>query len=142
MRHLHRSAHRHPRFPHMQQLPSIYQHFRPMRILLPPRPQRKPTHTRNTRQRFPAKPKSPHAIQVRRLPYLARGMPLQRQQRIIPAHPMPIVIHPNQRFPPIPKLHLHPRRPRIQTILHQLLHHRHRPLHHFPRGNLVGYPVW
>ena len=85
----------------------------------------------------PPEPQRPHRRQVPRLRQLARRVPLQGEQRVVPPHPAPVVLHPDHRHPrpagsPPPPAVL-----RVQAVLHQLLHHARRALHHLPRRHLA-----
>ncbi len=136
--HLDPRPHRHSAFPHMHEFPPVHQNLRPVLRLRRPRLHRKTRNARDRRQRLPPKPESPDPHQILRLRDLARRVPFQRKQRVALRHPRPVVLHPDIRPPPLPKLHLHPSRPGVQTILQQLLHHRCRPLDHLARGDLIG----
>ncbi len=135
--HLHRRAHRRAGFLHRHHLAAVHDNLRAALRLRQARGQHKTAHTRDTRHRLPAKTHRGNRRQILRARNLTRCVPLQAHQRIIPAHSVPIIRHPNQTAPA--RLHLHRDlpRPRIQRILHQLLHHTRRPFHHLARRDLI-----
>ena len=137
--HFHRGPGRDSGGLHFHHLSAVDHHscaFRRFRLPLPRR-QRKAAHTRNARQRLPTKSHRANRRQVLRPPNLARGMPLQTQQRVVPAHPHAVITHPHQAPPARLDIHRYARRLRVQSILHQLLHHTGRPFNHLARGNLI-----
>ena len=52
--------------------------------------------------------------------------------------PAPVIAHPHQLDPPLLQLDADPHRPRIQRILHQLLHNRCRSLDDLAGSDLIG----
>ena len=75
--------------------------------------------------------------QVPRIPDLAGGMPLQRQQGVLRPHPTPVVEDPDQGTSTPLHRDFDFFRTGIQGIFHQLLDHRGRPFHHLSGG----YPI-
>ena len=69
---------------------------------------------------------------------LARGVPLEAEQRVVAIHADAIIDDPNRAAAAAPDGHLDPRRVGIERILDQLLHHRSRPLDDLPRRDLAG----
>ena len=135
--HCNRRSRREPRLFHPQHLPARNLYERSSFFIFRTRLERHPSYARDARQRLPAKPQRRNRQQIVRGPQLRRRMPLERQQRIVPHHPAPVIRNPDQLSSA--RLHLDPdpRRPRIQRVLQQLLHHRRRPFHHLPGSYLV-----
>ena len=69
-------------------------------------------------------------------------MALKAQDGIVRAHSTAIVNDLNKRSSGIQNDYLNVRSPCIHRILHQLLHHGSRPLHHLPRSNHVCNILW
>ena len=92
---------------------------------------------RNTRHRLPAKTHGADIRQIGSRPNLARGMPLQAEQRILAIHPRAVVLDPNQLRSSSGELHTNPPRTCIDAIFHQFLDHRSRALHDLTRRNLA-----
>jgi hypothetical protein len=67
------------------------------------------------------------------------GVALERHQRVVPAHALAVVNNPDQAPAALLDLYHQPPRSRVQGVLHQLLDHRSRPLHHLAGGDLVGH---
>ena len=104
--------------------------------------QGEPGHTRDGRQRLATKPEGRQPVEVARLGNLAGGVSLQRKERILARHAAAVVLNAHERTTAVAKFDLDPRRPGIERILNQLLHHGSRPLHHLARSDLVGNSVW
>ena len=68
---------------------------------------------------------------------LARGVPVERQERILPAHPATVIGHADLGLPPVAEGDVDPARPRVEGVLHQLLHHGGGPLHDLTGRDLV-----
>ena len=65
-------------------------------------------------------------------------MPLEAEQRIVPAHPGAVVGYANQAAPARPDFNGDFLGLGIQGVFHEFLHDAGRPLHHFAGGDLVG----
>jgi hypothetical protein len=91
-----------------------------------------------------ASPRNPKVRTARRSVLagdLAGGVAVQRQERVLPAHPVAVVGDADLRLAAVADDHVDARGGGVQRVLHQLLHHRRRPLHHLARGDLVGQRV-
>ena len=86
----------------------------------------------------PRKPKVRHADQVGGAPHLARGMPVEREHRVLAPHAGAVVAHLDQRLAAVLQLDPHVARAGVERVLDQLLDHGSRALDHLARGDLVG----
>ena len=68
---------------------------------------------------------------------LAGRVALDRQDRVLAAHPLPVVDEAHHRPPAALQEHVDSLRPGIQRVLEQLLHHRRRALDDLARGDAV-----
>src|SRR5439155_1375440 len=58
---------------------------------------------------------------------------------VLPAHPLAVVAHPDQRLAAVLDADADGARARVECVLDQLLHHGRRALHHLAGGDLVGH---
>ena len=137
--HAHRSARGQPRRFHAQQLAPGKLDPRALLLALRARFQQQPRYRSDRRQRLAAKSQRGDGKQVVRRAQLRSGVPLERQQRIVVAHPAAVVHHADHALAAGLHFDAHRPRPGIQRVFEQLLHHRRRPLHHLARGDAVGY---
>jgi len=93
---------------------------------------------RDRGQRLAAKAIAADGEEVVLAAQLGGGVALQREPRVGALHAAAVVAHPNQLAPAVEEIDLHPLRTGIERVLHQLLHHRRRPLDHLARGDLVA----
>src|SRR2546422_3676022 len=101
------------------------------------RPPRSTLFPYTTLFRSPSEAERRHADQVRGIADLAGGVARQRQDRVLAAHPLAVVAHPDERLPPV--LDRHADRPSagVERVLDELLHDGGRPLDHLAGGDLV-----
>ena len=64
-------------------------------------------------------------------------MALERHLRVGAAHALAVVAHPHEAHPAVLDLDVHRAGPRVERVLHELLHHGGGPLHHLAGGDLV-----
>ena len=64
-------------------------------------------------------------------------MALECKQRVIALHATAIITDFNKGLPPLLKLYRNLSGSSIDGVIHQLAHHRGRPLHHFASGDLA-----
>ena len=116
-------------------------HLQHHRSRLPPRARtnRHPRHRRDACQRLAPKPQRPDVIQIARLADLAGRVGRNCERQIVRLNPRPIIRDPHQFNPARLQLHHNPRRPRIQRVLDEFLHHRRRPLHNLACRDLIGH---
>ena len=64
-------------------------------------------------------------------------MALERHLRVGPAHAVAVVAHPHEPHPAVLDLDVHGPGPRVERVLHELLHDGGGPLHDLAGGDLV-----
>ena len=102
------------------------------------RPQAEPRDGRNRRQRLAAKPERAYRRQIRRVPDLARRVPLDSQLRVFTIHPDAVVFDRDEPFAAERDRDGDASRAGIHRVFDELLDHRRGALDHLPGGDLVG----
>ena len=85
----------------------------------------------------PRNPSVPIASRSVSVAELRGRVPLQREEAVLRRHALPVVRHRDELAAGAPHRDLDARRPRVEAVLHQLLHDRRRALDHLPGGDLV-----
>jgi hypothetical protein len=93
---------------------------------------------RNGRQRLAAKAEAPDANELLRAGNLRRRVTGEREPRVVPIHATPVIGDAHEGAPALFDGDIDRGRPRIEGVLHQLLHHRRRTLDDLSGGDLVG----
>ena len=88
-------------------------------------------------KRFSPKTERAHRLEVLGTADLAGGMPVEREQRVLPAHADPIVGHSDASLAAALDVDIDARRPGVQGVLDQLFYDGGGPFHHFAGGDLV-----
>ncbi len=96
----------------------------------------------DTRQGLSPEPHGRHPLQVFKRSNLAGRMPLEAQRQFITAHTRTVIHYAYCPLAALLQFDFHPVCTRVQTVFHQFLDHRGRPLNHFAGGNLVNQVVW
>ncbi len=89
-------------------------------------------HGGDTCQRLPAEPEGGNPGKIVDFPEFAGGVPLEGHRQLLGRHAQPVVHHANQLAAASFDLHGDSRCASVETILHQLLDDRCRPLDHLP----------
>ena len=98
-----------------------------------------PGHRRDGGQGLPPETQGTDGLQIVLGADFAGGVAQKRGLRLPGGDAAAVVGDPNERHAAVLNLHRHGGGPRVNGVLHQLFHHRGRPLHHLPGGNQVGY---
>ena len=93
---------------------------------------------RDARQRLPAEPEGVDRAEVVRPRDLARGVPLDREPRVLRVHPLAIVLDANEFLAAQLDRDRDPSRAGVERVLHEFFDHRRGPLDHLAGGDLVG----
>ena len=88
-------------------------------------------------QGLTAKSQRGNGEQIVRRAQLARGVALERQQRIVMGHPVTIIDHANHALAADLHFDTNRLRTRVDGILQELFHHRRRPLDNLARGDFI-----
>ena len=96
-------------------------------------------HGRDGRQGFAAKAKRVDVLDIVNVAYLAGGMPLDGQQRVVAVQARAVVAHGNQLAAAGSQLDIDLRGAGINGVFGQLFQSRCRPLHDLAGGDLVGH---
>ncbi|EAU65779.1 conserved hypothetical protein [Stigmatella aurantiaca DW4/3-1] len=99
--------------------------------------QREARHGGDGRQRLAPETLADEVLQVVQLAQLAGGVTLQAQHRVLAPHAMSVIGHDDALQASPLQRHLDRVGPRIERVLHQLLHHRGGAFHHLTGGDLV-----
>ena len=94
---------------------------------------------RDRGKRLAAEAEGADADQVPRAADLAGGVALQGEARVVRAHALPVVAHPDQCLAAILEFNANGAGARVERVFHQFLDDRCRPLDHLARGDLVGH---
>src|SRR5205823_7947311 len=103
------------------------------------RSQAKSRHTGNTGQCFASKSQCGYGLQIGSRPNLARGMSLERKQRVIAIHAAAVIDHPDQRNSPATNHDVYLASACVDTVFDQLLYDGRRTLHDFAGCHLAGH---
>ena len=101
--------------------------------------QRHATHRADGRERLAAKAEAGNADEVGRLRDLRRGVPLEREDRIVSFHAAAVIADANELAAAVLDVDVDGRGTGIDGVLHQLLHRRRGTLDHLAGGDLVGH---
>ena len=96
---------------------------------------------RDARERLAPKAVAAQPLRLLQRAQLGGGVPLEGQGQLRSRDPAAVVAHPDQRQPRPLHRHRDPRRPGVERVLQQLLHHRSGPLDHLPCRDLGGHPL-
>jgi hypothetical protein len=103
-----------------------------------PGPQRQVRHRGNRRQRLAPEPQRRDGAEVPARADLARGMPLERQPRVVRIHPFPVVFDPDRALAAVLDGDRNPGGAGVEGVFDQLFDHRGGPFDDFAGGDLVG----
>ncbi len=102
------------------------------------RRQSKARNTRDARQSFSAKSKCADRVKIGCRTNLARGMTLERKERVIAIHSAAVVDHPDERNSTAANQDIDLARARVDAVLDEFFHHGSGALHHFAGRDLAG----
>ncbi len=88
-------------------------------------------------QRLAPEPESPERIDIVHRADLARRVPFEGHSRILRRHSAPVVLYLDKLSAAVAEIHRDRPGPRIHGVLHELLHHRRRAVHHLAGGDLI-----
>ena len=97
---------------------------------------------RDRGERLAAKAVGKDFVEVFRRGDLGGGVPLEAEQGIVRGHPAAVVDHLDQGTSRVRHDHVHGRGPRIDGVLHQLLHDGSGPLDDLARRDHIGNVAW
>ncbi len=98
-------------------------------------------HRCDGRQRLAAEPHRRQRDKVVERAQLRGGVAHQRHARLVAGHAGAVVEHADQVAAAALDLHRHLARPGVERVLHQLLDHRGRPLHHLTGCDLIDHMI-
>jgi hypothetical protein len=129
----------------LQHLTGTHQDLEGLGCLCGPRAQSQRRDRCDRGQRLSAEAVARNVLQIPDRPDLAGGVALDREPGVVGRHAAAIVAYGDPLAPPVAHLDPHATRPRVEGILHELLHHRGRSLDHLAGSDLVderiGQPV-
>lgn len=102
---------------------------------LSPRPDLQPAHGGDARQGLSSETEKADALELLQRADLAGGMPRHGQRKIVEGDALTVVLHHDPNLPPLGEGNPDVLRPRVEGVLHGLLHHGQRAFHHFSRGD-------
>ena len=95
----------------------------------------------NGGNRLAAKPVAANFKEVGRFPDFAGAMPFEREQSIVRAHTVAIILDPDEAFPALAKLDFDAPGACIEAVLNQFLGHRRGPLDDLAGSDLIGHDI-
>ena len=122
---------------HVAHAPAFDQHARALGFCAQLRDEFDARNRRDGGQGLAAKAERANLCEVFGAADLRGRVPLEREQCIVARHAAAVVCHAQEPAPARLHVHLYAPRARVQSVLHQLLRDRSRPLHHFARGDLI-----
>src|SRR6266849_8150784 len=102
------------------------------------RRQSKTRNTRDARQSFSAKSKCGNRMKICRRTNLARGMTLERKERVIAIHAAAVIDHADERNSTASNQDVNLTRAGVDAIFDEFFHHGSGPLHYFAGRDLAG----
>jgi hypothetical protein len=101
------------------------------------RDQRQARHRGNAGQRLAAESQRSDALEIIQRGDLTGGVARERQCDFLGLNPDPVIAHSDQAAAAALQFHLDPFGARVESVLHQFLHHGRGPLDHLAGGDLT-----
>ena len=136
--HFHLRAGRFAAFAHDVDLAAVYHDLGAGDGIRFARRQAKTRNAGDARQRFAAKSERADGFEIGSRADFARGVPFEREQRIVAIHAGAVIDHANERNSAAPNQDVDLARAGVDAVLDQLLHDGSGPLHHFAGRHLAG----